>query len=274
MNNQSAPSCFLASANPVKRQQTGISLIEFMIGMAIGLVIVASIGVIYVNNRQTLRSQDANARVQESGRFVLDVVGRSLRQAGNIHVTAGETKNYCNCTPATGTDGTLLDPAAPDTLTIQFEAGQDEVDSSDAVWKARNCAGTFVAPPNLVTNVFSVNANSELVCGGQPLVQGVEDFQITYGIDMNNDRAVDRVVTDPAGFGPTPHATQPNLKPPVPANRIVSVQVCALIRSTEQVLTKAGNYLDCTGTAQASPDLRMRRAFRATYTLRNTVVDM
>ncbi|MFZ5483226.1 MAG: PilW family protein [Pseudomonadota bacterium] len=60
----------------------GVSLIELMISMAIGLMVVAAIGFLYVNSRQTYRQQDNLARIQENGRFALDVMAKDIRMAG------------------------------------------------------------------------------------------------------------------------------------------------------------------------------------------------
>lgn len=65
-----------------RRHQHGLTLIELLVAMGLGLILVVGIGTVYLGSRQTYRMQEANARVQETGRFALEVIGRSLRQAG------------------------------------------------------------------------------------------------------------------------------------------------------------------------------------------------
>lgn len=63
-------------------RQTGLSLVELMVGMAIGLLIVALLGYIYSGSRQSYQQQDNLARVQENGRAALDFISQDIRSAG------------------------------------------------------------------------------------------------------------------------------------------------------------------------------------------------
>jgi type IV pilus assembly protein PilW len=65
-------------------RQRGLTLIELMIALAVGLLIVAALGYLFVGNRQAFRVQDSLARLQENGRYALEVLGQDLRQAGYI----------------------------------------------------------------------------------------------------------------------------------------------------------------------------------------------
>lgn len=65
-------------------RQTGLSLIELMIALGLGLLIVAAMGYLYVGNRQAFRVQDNLARLQENGRYAVEVLGQDLRMVGYI----------------------------------------------------------------------------------------------------------------------------------------------------------------------------------------------
>lgn len=65
-------------------RQTGLTLVELMVGMALGLLIVAALAYLYAGNRQTYRTQEAIARIQENGRLAMELMGRDLRAAGYI----------------------------------------------------------------------------------------------------------------------------------------------------------------------------------------------
>ncbi len=282
----------------LNRLAPGFSIIELMIGMTIGLLITGALGFIYVNNRQTFNVQDRSARVQESGRFALENIGRSLRQAGNINMAATGNKRYCNCVPIDGTNGVAN---APDTTTVQYEAGEDEL--VGGVWGARDCTGGFAAAGTLLTNTFSLTGTNfqcnGSVGGTQTLVSDVADFQVVYGVDTTppttntatdefcgklNANALDstlnvsvnRVVDDPSpavgtSYLPTPRG---QTQGPCPINQIVTARVCVLVQSELNVVAAGGRYLNCAGALTNSPDTRLRRAFIATYTLRNAVVDL
>ncbi len=64
--------------------QRGLTLIEVMIALGLGLLIVAALGYLFVGNRQAFRVQDSLARLQENGRYALEVLGQDLRMAGYI----------------------------------------------------------------------------------------------------------------------------------------------------------------------------------------------
>jgi type IV pilus assembly protein PilW len=62
--------------------QRGLTLIELMIALGLGLLLVAALGYLYAGQRQSWRTLEAVARLQENGRLAMELVGRDLRQAG------------------------------------------------------------------------------------------------------------------------------------------------------------------------------------------------
>jgi len=63
-------------------QQRGLTLIELMIAMVLGLLLLAGIITILLGTQQTNRAQEAVSRVQEAGRFATEALGRDLREVG------------------------------------------------------------------------------------------------------------------------------------------------------------------------------------------------
>lgn len=260
------------------RRQHGLSLIELLVAMGLGLVMVLGIGTVYLGSRQTYRMQEANARVQETGRFALEEIGRSLRQAGaDANITANVTAVTILCDDGTGTctaiNGTddSVNGTKSDTLAVQFYAGQDEQNAGN--WGGRDCTGGFANANTLITNTFSLNG-TDLRCtgsvgGAQPLVSEIEDMQVMYGVDSDNNQSADI-------YTATPTAAQwPN---------VVTAKVCVMVRSTDQGLAASGQTpLDCphaldpelihTVALPAINDTRLHRAFVATYNLRNRITN-
>ncbi|MCB1961361.1 MAG: PilW family protein [Rhodocyclaceae bacterium] len=66
------------------KRQRGLSLIELMIGMLIGLLLIAGMISIFSANKQTYRYNEELARLQENSRFAIEFIQRSLRMAGHI----------------------------------------------------------------------------------------------------------------------------------------------------------------------------------------------
>jgi type IV pilus assembly protein PilW len=65
---------------------SGFSLVELMVAMAIGLVLLAVVGSIFMSTKSTFASSDQRGRVHEASRLVHDVVGSMVRQAGFVDI--------------------------------------------------------------------------------------------------------------------------------------------------------------------------------------------
>lgn len=244
--------------------QQGLTMVELLVAMTLGLVILLAIGSVYLGSRATYRIQEDNARLQETGRYALEVLGRSLRQAGywNIPISPVSKATAFGGTAITGTNGAS---GAPDTVTVQY----------DGLAGDRDCEGNTLAANAVVQDAYRLNG-SDLQCDGnadgtvdpQALVSDIEDVQILYGIDTNNDQSVDQYVASPANW-----------------NQVYSARICVLARSPNSVNNVPQRFLNCggalgtfTGTAAfttaGAGDLRLRRVFVATYSLRNRITNM
>lgn len=63
-------------------RQRGLSIIELMVSVAISIAVLSALTYVYVGSRGAYRTNEALARVQETGRFALEWITRDLRQAG------------------------------------------------------------------------------------------------------------------------------------------------------------------------------------------------
>ena len=66
----------------VRSHQKGLTLVELMISMVIGLLLLGGISQIYMSSRQTYRMQDNLSRIQENARFAMGVLTQEIRMAG------------------------------------------------------------------------------------------------------------------------------------------------------------------------------------------------
>ena len=80
--------------------QRGLTLIELMISVTIGLLILSALLVVYLGSRNVYRSSDSLARVQEAGRFSLEFIAQDARmssfmgcRARNLSVADGSLTN-------------------------------------------------------------------------------------------------------------------------------------------------------------------------------------
>jgi type IV pilus assembly protein PilW len=182
--------------------QLGLTLVEMMIAMTLGLLLMAGVTQIFISNKQTYSTTQTLGQVEDNGRFALSFLVKSIRNAGyvsNANSGTGSIKPFlappeCASTnawcTANGGSGTQSDRIA-----VQF----DSIGGAD-------CNGTVVAGGAIVVNVFWIandptsNTNA-LYCRGynqtlgswieaaQPLVPGIETLQILYGEITDNGTA-------------------------------------------------------------------------------------
>lgn len=73
----------LASTSEARcRHQRGLTLIELMIALVIGLLIVAAVSVLFAGSSRSRSEVERSAEVIENGRYALDVLSRELSQTG------------------------------------------------------------------------------------------------------------------------------------------------------------------------------------------------
>lgn len=93
-------------------RQTGLSLIELMIAMVVGLILIAGVLSVFMSSRKSYGVNGAMGRIQENGRFALSFVDHDTRMAG-----------YMGCGGTTGNIGNHLKPPANTSLPYNFTGG-------------------------------------------------------------------------------------------------------------------------------------------------------
>lgn len=72
--------------------QRGVTLIELMVALVVGLILLAGLIQVYLSTKQSYNAQEQLARMQENGRFAMELITRDLRRAGfwggNVDLTA------------------------------------------------------------------------------------------------------------------------------------------------------------------------------------------
>jgi type IV pilus assembly protein PilW len=138
--------------------QTGLTLLELMVSIVLGLLVVAATLSVYVGHRNSYALVEGAGRVQENVRFAAEILSRELREAGGIACGGNLSPVYHNNVGTwgqwdRGLVGNVLGagvlPAPPASL-----AGSDSV----LIWSATGdkpfpivshdaAAGTFVLGP-------------------------------------------------------------------------------------------------------------------------------
>lgn len=76
-----------SSCRPVSvslMSQRGLSLIELMIAITLGLILLTGVMQMFLSSRQVFSSQQAISRIQETGRLAMEFMGRDIRMAGYV----------------------------------------------------------------------------------------------------------------------------------------------------------------------------------------------
>lgn len=71
------------SIRPAARSlQSGMTLVEIMVAMTIGIILLLALGSLFVNSTRVFKVNDEFSRMQENGAYALNTMGNDLRMAG------------------------------------------------------------------------------------------------------------------------------------------------------------------------------------------------
>ena len=86
-----------------KHRQCGITLIEIMISLVIGLIIVGGVWTLLVNSRTSFDTSQNQAHMLDSARYALHVIGRDLRHSGSYGPLTSSTPQLISGQAGLGT---------------------------------------------------------------------------------------------------------------------------------------------------------------------------
>ena len=227
-----------ASCQSLNRQN-GLTLIEMMIALVLGLILVSALINIYVGSTRSSSFTRGLQSVQENGRHGISVLQRDIRLAGftnssvetmtpfdivnadeNTIIVRKREEFDCNGQPTTGNDGVAINTYR------WIEADQEIV-----------CRGGSSAATDMV------------------LVENVEGFRVLYGVDTDGDFSAESYVPFDGNLNP---------------DLINSVRVGLLIGSGDPIRTRRRSETFALLDREYSTNDRIaRQVFTATLMLRN-----
>ncbi|KMN82532.1 type IV pilus assembly protein PilW [Chromobacterium alkanivorans] len=244
------------------RHERGMTLIELMVALTLGLMVVLVVGQVFYSNKTVFRSQAAQAEVQEKGRFAIRWVSEQVRQAGYVDTTKlanGLAVNF----PASGTTftsaGTVLLEASG-TLNYRFYGNGDN--------QIIDCQGSPVASASTAYN-FSIarTASDVMTCTSagstSTVLSGVKQLVLSYGVDSST--TPDNI---PESYVAAASVTD--------WTKVHVVRVCILVESDTQYTAPSGySVTDCNGSAYPAAGVsnngKLARTFRTSIFLRNNL---
>ncbi|MCR8923599.1 PilW family protein [Dasania sp. GY-MA-18] len=111
----------------------GFSLIELMIGLALGAFLMLGVSQIFISNTQSNNMQRAFARVQESGRFAMELLAKDIRMADYWGCQADNSSNFTNNLDQSHANYNSQAKDVVDSLTKGGVRGWDNVAASHTV---------------------------------------------------------------------------------------------------------------------------------------------
>lgn len=251
------------------KKARGLSLVELMVALVLGSIIVAAATQLFLVNQQTNNLQNGLAHVQDQGRFAFSYISRDLMQAG--YSDAG-TKLVPFAVSATSIPGGEVisnnDTNDGDVLVLQIEGG-------------RNCVGNIITGRG--QKEYLLNNERGLLCrtryfdaadnawktDSEVIVDGVEAFEVQYGIDTDS--------LGDSGYGAADFYATANTV--VASDRIVSVRY-ALLLTSDRVVSRDSSYapssirvLDAVYDSDAIDftDGKAYRVYTSTVEIRNQI---
>jgi type IV pilus assembly protein PilW len=188
--------------------QRGLSLIELMVAMVIGLFLILGVTQIFINNQKSYLFQQGQAGNQENGRFALAILGQELAKAGyrSNPARAFPAGSGQGCTFPEGTSVIAISEIA---LCIRYQAANKADANCQGSALATGDQDTILNPyrqinPIVVEKiVFDPNSKSITCTSGsstQQLVTGVAGMRLEYGFGSQDLKTVTK-------YGPTPTDT-------------------------------------------------------------------
>lgn len=181
----------------LRPSQQGISLVELMIALALGVFLTAGAIQTYVMSRQTYGMQRAVASIQENGRMAQEFLGFDIRNAGNTG---------CGSNSMTGDIDGSEDPAHGSQYcstainTLYDDAGDLEFDFGKPVFGIDNADGS--STPGSGTFNTAGGLNPAPLAGTDVLViRGSIDSGVVLTGDNNGDANMAVTVTTVDGNG-------------------------------------------------------------------------
>lgn len=244
--------------------QAGLTLIELMIGLAVGLLVVAVATVSLLGSRSVTGAVSDISGIQQQAAYVMRTFGTQLRQAGSLYLDLGlDADGEGEITSATAfqlrgsTDTAIAENNG--SVTIRF-TGYEEPTFANAGPISRNCLGAPGSIPAGTTasieSIFTLNG-TDLRCNDQPIAQNVAAFQVRYLLQGTDQDDPTMLYTNSAGVADW--------------NRVQGVEVCLVLFGTERIdLPEGASYTGCDGsTAVNITTLAAPRTNRMHYVLRN-----
>ncbi len=127
------------------KKEHGFSIVELMISVTIGLILVISVGTLYVSNVKAFGQQDDDSRLQETAQAAFDTIGYHIRLAGYADVgpDMGNTQFVVSGSLANQEFYAMQDARTNDLLSQYFGGASNYSTGLNSIHGVAGCEGLF-----------------------------------------------------------------------------------------------------------------------------------
>lgn len=251
------------------KNNKGFSLIELMIAVALGTLVVMAVVTLFITNQRTYNLQKNTRIIQQQGVFVLEHMVQDIRKAGYRHISAvndvGIIANEVNSISGSKDD---VGENKSDRLTVAFDVVVEGASDRNNHTAPRDCEGKKITSTTKVVQTYWLN-EEELRCkssyssseNGLLLLEGVENFQVLYGIDAIKD-----------GLATVSHYVTADKLTADNVSAVVAIRIGYIVANNSGdgvTSTKQTFYLLDKNIELGGSDKKVRRQFMRTIPLRN-----
>jgi len=225
------------SCPPPYRLQKGLTLVELLIAMVLGLIVISAVVNTYVGSTRSARFSKGLAYIQENGRYGITTMQRGIRLAGYSPEGDLEPFDIAN--------------SGPDKIVVR-------------VTDLYDCNGVSTKPNGgIAVNTYAHNdADKTITCKGNsatatemPLVEGVDAMRLLWGVDEDGDDVPDNYVVHSNSINP---------------NQVIALRVALLVNSGEPIRSRRGEEKHVLFDREITMDDKIaRNVFSSTVMLRN-----
>jgi type IV pilus assembly protein PilW len=237
----------LRNKSTLTRADGGFTLIEFLISMAIGLVIIFGVAASFLAVKRNTDAQQQLNQYSDDQRFAVTILTTVLQQAGYYPNPQGVDATVAFPVTATftvaGQSIAATTTSTGDVIDFRYIGSVAGAATSDFVVGCDGIGNTSTVAELSIRNRIYISSTGELVCsinGQAPLslVGGIRSWTLLFGVDTTGDQTVDRyfrfadiptdsltriMVVRPTFLFANPFAGQPGQSDSLTVTRVISI---------------------------------------------------
>lgn len=234
----------------------GASLVEMLVGLTIGLMVIAGAFITLQISHINSTSVSDLSQLQQQGSYALRSIGMQIRQAGSLEMALDTDSGLYSFNDAPGSAAPSSAISGTDGIGSSADAVSVSHQPASKASQGRDCLGELIDGLRAEGTFFVQNAELRCKTAGknQALTANVADFQVWY-----------RVRSVP---GTTQRMTAMQVEKAALWGSVKSIEVCLHLVGNEAGHPDSKNFTNCQNE-QTSRNGRLHLVFRNVFDLRS-----